>query len=109
MEVLVLNQWYRASNSLSVAAHIQLMDKNHILLSEDLDYTDQNGNVDGKYGRVNSALVPVGISLAMTDISGASYSYNQDTDFEQFRYLEFQVMNSSLATCATSRIQQMEM
>ena len=56
------------------------MDKNHILLSEDLDYTDQNGNVDGKYGRVNSALVPVGISLVMTDISGASYSYNQDTD-----------------------------
>ena len=57
-----------------------VMDKNHILLSEDLDYTDQNGNVDGKYGRVNSALVPVGISLMMTDISGASYSYNQDTD-----------------------------
>ena len=56
------------------------MEKNHILLSEDLDYTDQNGNVDGKYGRVNSALVPVGSSLAMTDISGASYSYNQDTD-----------------------------
>lgn len=57
-----------------------VMDKNHILLSEDLDYTDQNGNVDGKYGRVNSALVPVGISLMVTEISGASYSYNQDTD-----------------------------
>ena len=36
-----------------------VMDKNHILLSEDLDYTDQNGNVDGEYGRVNPALVPV--------------------------------------------------
>ena len=57
-----------------------VMDKNHILLSEDLDYTDQNGNVDGKYGRVNPALVPVGISLMVTDISGASYSYDQDTD-----------------------------
>ena len=56
------------------------MDTNHILLSEDLDYTDQNGNVDGKYGRVNPALVPVGISLMVTDISGASYSYDQDTD-----------------------------
>ena len=57
-----------------------VMDTNHILLSEDLDYTDQNGNVDGKYGRVNPALVPVGISLMVTDISGASYSYDQDTD-----------------------------
>ena len=57
-----------------------VMDSNHILLSEDLDYTDQNGNVDGKYGRVNPALVPVGISLMVTDISGASYSYDQDTD-----------------------------
>ena len=57
-----------------------IMDKNHILLSEDLDYTDQNGNVDGKYGRINEPLVPVGISLMVTEISGASYSYNQETD-----------------------------
>ncbi len=57
-----------------------VVDKNHILLSEDLDYTDQNGNVDGMYGRVNSPLVPVGISLAINNISGASYSYDQDTD-----------------------------
>ena len=57
-----------------------VIDKNHILLSEDLDYTDQNGTVDGRYGRVNSPLVPVGISLAINNISGASYSYNQDTD-----------------------------
>ena len=57
-----------------------IMDKNHILLAEDLDYTDQNGNVDGKYGRVNPPLVPVGISLLVSNISGASYSYNQETD-----------------------------
>ena len=57
-----------------------IMDKNHILLAEDLDYTDQNGNVDGKYGRVNPPLVPVGMSLLISDISGASYSYNQETD-----------------------------
>ena len=56
------------------------MDKNHILLAEDLDYTDQNGNVDGKYGRVNPPVVPVGMSLKVTDISSASYSYDQDTD-----------------------------
>ena len=57
-----------------------IMDKNHILLAEDLDYTDENGNVDGKYGRVNPSLVPVGISLLVSNISGASYSYNQETD-----------------------------
>tara|TARA_B100001287_G_scaffold97247_1_gene81724 strand:- start:1588 stop:6219 length:4632 start_codon:yes stop_codon:yes gene_type:complete len=57
-----------------------VMDKNHILLSEDLDYTDENGNVDGKYGRINPPLVPVGMSVKMTDISGASYSYDQNTD-----------------------------
>lgn len=57
-----------------------VMDKNHILLAEDLDYTDSNGNVDGKYGRINAPLVPVGMSLLMTDISGVSYSYDQDTD-----------------------------
>ncbi len=57
-----------------------VMDKNHILLAEDLDYTDQNGNVDGKYGRVNPPVVPVGMSLKVTDISSASYSYDQDTD-----------------------------
>ena len=56
------------------------MQKNHILLSEDLDYTDDEGNVSGKYGSINPPLVPVGISLLMTDISGASYSYNQETD-----------------------------
>ena len=57
-----------------------VMDKNHILLAEDLDYTDSNGNVDGKYGRINTPLVPVGMSLLMTDISGVSYSYDQVTD-----------------------------
>ncbi|GIR67164.1 MAG: hypothetical protein CM15mP71_3900 [Candidatus Poseidoniales archaeon] len=69
------------------------MDTNHILLSEDLDYTDQNGNVDGKYGRVNPALVPVGISLMVTDISGASYSYDQETDLRTISILEVLVMN----------------
>jgi hypothetical protein len=57
-----------------------VMDKNHILLAEDIDYTDSNGNVDGKYGRINTPLVPVGMSLLMTDISGVSYSYDQVTD-----------------------------
>ena len=57
-----------------------VMDKNHILLAEDLDYTDSNGNVDGKYGRINGPLVPVGMSVLMTDISGVSYSYDQNTD-----------------------------
>ena len=57
-----------------------VMDKNHILLAEDLDYTDSNGNVDGKYGRINGPLVPVGMSVLMTDISGVSYSYDQDSD-----------------------------
>ncbi len=57
-----------------------VMGKDHILLAEDLDYTDNNGNVDGKYGRINGPLVPVGMSVRMTDISGVSYSYNQDTD-----------------------------
>ena len=57
-----------------------VMDKDHILLAEDLDYTDNNGNVDGKYGRINGPLVPVGMSVRMTDISGVSYSYDQDTD-----------------------------
>ena len=37
-----------------------VMGKDHILLAEDLDYTDNNGNVDGKYGRINGPLVPVG-------------------------------------------------
>ena len=57
-----------------------VMGKDHILLAEDLDYTDNNGNVDGKYGRINGPLVPVGMSVRMTDISGVSYSYDQDTD-----------------------------
>ena len=57
-----------------------VMDKDHILLAEDLDYTDNNGNVDGNYGRLNGPLVPVGMSVRMTDISGVSYSYDQDTD-----------------------------
>ena len=57
-----------------------VMEKNHILLAEDLDYTDDNGNVDGKYGRVNGPLVPVGMSVLLTDISGVSYSYDQVTD-----------------------------
>ena len=70
-----------------------IMDKNHILLAEDLDYTDQNGNVDGKYGRVNPPLVPVGISLLVSNISGASYSTIKRLTFEQFQFLEVQVMN----------------
>ena len=57
-----------------------VMQKNHILLAEDLDYTDEYGNVSGKYGSINPPLVPVGMSLLMTDISGASYSYDQETD-----------------------------
>ena len=70
-----------ASLSLAIGSSPHpVMEKNHILLAEDLDYTDNNGNVDGKYGRVNGPLVPVGMSLLMTDISGVSYSYDQDTD-----------------------------
>ena len=57
-----------------------VMDRNHILLAEDVDYTDSNGKVDGKYGRINDPLVPVGMSLAITNLSGVSYSYNQVTD-----------------------------
>ena len=34
----------------------------------------------GKYGRINDPLVPVGMSLAITNLSGVSYSYNQVTD-----------------------------
>ena len=57
-----------------------MIDRNHILLAEDVDYTDSNGKVDGKYGRINDPLVPVGMSLAITNLSGVSYSYNQVTD-----------------------------
>ena len=57
-----------------------VMDRNHILLSEDVDQTDSNGKVDGKYGRINDPLVPVGMSLAITNLSGVSYSYDQITD-----------------------------
>ena len=57
-----------------------VMEKNHILLAEDLDYTNDEGNVSGKYGSINPPLVPVGMSLLLTDISGASYSYDQETD-----------------------------
>ena len=57
-----------------------VMEKNHILLAEDLDYTNEDGNVSGKYGSINPPLVPVGMSLLLTDISGASYSYDQETD-----------------------------
>ncbi len=57
-----------------------VMDRNHILLAEDVYYTDSNGKVDGKYGRINDPLVPVGMSLAITNLSGVTYSYNQVTD-----------------------------
>ena len=57
-----------------------IMERNHILLSEDIDFTDSNGKVDGKYGRINDPLVPVGMSLAITNLSGVSYSYDQITD-----------------------------
>ena len=57
-----------------------VLSRNHIILAEDVDYTDDNGNVDGKYGRINGPLVPVAMSVAINDVSGVSYSYNQETD-----------------------------
>lgn len=57
-----------------------IMDRDHILLAEDVGLTDVNGKVNGKYGNINDALVPVGMSLSMTEVSGVSYSYDQVTD-----------------------------
>lgn len=57
-----------------------VMNRSHILLGEDVDYTNDEGKVDGKYGWINDPLVPVGMSVSVTDISGLSYSYDQETD-----------------------------
>ena len=57
-----------------------VMDTNHILLAEDVDYTNIDGKVNGRYGWVNDPLVPVGMSVSISDISGVSYSYEQETD-----------------------------
>jgi hypothetical protein len=48
----------------------------HILLGEDLD----NSQVDGRYVTGDDPLVPIGMSVAISDISGFAYSYDQDTD-----------------------------
>ena len=57
-----------------------VMETNHILLGEDVDYTNSLGKVDGRYGWINDPLVPVGMSVSVSDISGLRYSYVQETD-----------------------------
>jgi hypothetical protein len=51
-----------------------IIDGDHILLAEDID----NQIVDGRYGP-EDPLVPVGMSLALTNVSGVGYSYVQET------------------------------
>jgi hypothetical protein len=57
-----------------------VLDRNHIILGEDINQTDEHGHVDGKYGWINDPLVPVGMSLSITNISGVTYAYDQVTD-----------------------------
>ena len=52
-----------------------VMDRSHIILAEDSD----NSNVMGRYGPAPT-LVPVALSLRVDDISGLSYSYDQNSD-----------------------------
>ena len=52
-----------------------MIGRDHIIIAEDLD----NVEVDGRYG-VEDPLVPVGMSVSISDVSGFGYSYDQDTD-----------------------------
>ncbi len=63
----------RVSLAIGSSAH-PVMTRNHIILAEDVD----NVNVSGKYGS-EEALVPVGMSVLLNNVSGVSYSYDQDT------------------------------
>ena len=52
-----------------------MVDGDHILLAEDID----GQIIDGRYGP-EAPLVPVGMSLSLTNVSGVGYSYVQETD-----------------------------
>ncbi len=55
-----------------------VMSRNHIILAEDSD----NAIVNGKYGTDNP-LVPVGMSVFLSNVSGVGYSYDQPTDLRK--------------------------
>jgi len=67
----------RINLAIGSSAH-PVMTRNHIILAEDVD----NSNVSGKYG-TETPLVPVGMSVLLNNVSGVSYSYDQDTDLRQ--------------------------
>ena len=55
-----------------------VMSRNHIILAEDTE----NAVVNGKYG-TDSPLVPVGMSVFLSNVSGVRYSYDQPTDLRK--------------------------
>ena len=61
--------------AISSNSHPILVDQDHIILAEDVDHA----LIDGRYG-TEEPLVPVGMSISLSNISGFGYSYNQNTD-----------------------------
>ncbi len=67
----------RVSLAIGSSPH-PVMSRNHIILAEDVN----NVNISGKYGS-ESALVPVGMSVLLNNVSGVSYSYDQPSDLRR--------------------------